>query len=125
MLTGTRSSILFAYRVGKQASICISPFFMMYGREPKNEAEAASSTNDQTAEIPVRTPVDSDDNTLPDLTVDEPPAPPHVHTPSVSSTPLHVCTPSYEPPTLLHVRTPSKLFPGHTPSSSNSFCPFR
>ena len=28
------NSILFAYRVRKQASTCISPFFMMYGREP-------------------------------------------------------------------------------------------
>ena len=27
------NSILFAYRVRKQASTCISPFFMMYGRE--------------------------------------------------------------------------------------------
>ena len=49
--------------------------------------------------------MDSNDNTLPDLT--EPPALPHVHTPSVSSKPLHV-------------HTPSKLFPGHTPSSSIS-----
>ena len=79
---------------------------------------------------------------MPDLTVDEPPVPlhvhtpsvssklPHVHTPSLSSEPLHVHTPSDEPPVLLHVhtpsvssdwlhvRTPSKLFPGHTPSSS-------
>ena len=51
------------------------------------------------------TPVDSDDNTLPDLTVDEPPMTSHVHTPSVSSE-------------LPHVHTPSKLFSGHTPSSS-------
>ena len=79
------------------------------------------------------TPVDSDDNTLPDLTVHEPTMPPHVRTPSVSSEPLHVHTPGTpadEPPILphvhtpsvsfelLHVRTPSKLFPGHTPSSS-------
>ena len=27
-------SILFAYRIQKQASTCFSPFFMMYGREP-------------------------------------------------------------------------------------------
>ena len=54
----------------------------------------------------MHTPVDSDDNTLSDLAVDEPPIP------------LHVCTPSDEPPALLHVLTPSKLFPGHTPSSS-------
>ena len=49
--------------------------------------------------------MDSDENTLPGLTADEPPMLPHVHTPSVSSEPLHV-------------HTPSKLFPGHTPSSS-------
>ena len=54
----------------------------------------------------------------------------HIITPSVSSKPLHVHTPSDEPPALLHVctpsvsskslhfRTPSKLFPGRTPSSS-------
>ena len=89
-----------------------------YGSDNENEGEEASSTNDETAEIPVHTPVDSDDNTLPDLTVDEPPAPSHVHTPSVSSMSPHVCTPSDEPPTPLHVHTPSKLFPGHTPSSS-------
>ena len=65
-----------------------------YGSDNENEAEEASSTNDETAEIPVRTPVDSDDNTLPDLTVDEPPAPLHVHTLSVSSMPPHVHTPS-------------------------------
>ena len=64
------------------------------------------------------TPVDSDDNTLPDLTVDEPPMLPHVCTPSVSSKLSHVCTPSDKPPATLHVHTPSKLFPGHTPSSS-------
>ena len=58
------------------------------------------------------------DETLPDLTVDEPPVPLHVHIPSVSSTSPHVCTPSDEPPTPLHVRTPSKAFPGCTPSSS-------
>ena len=75
-----------------------------YGSDSENEAEEASSTNDETAEIAVRTPVDSDD-TLPDLTVDEPPAPPYVHTPSVSSSPPHV-------------RTPSKPFPGCTSSSS-------
>ena len=62
-----------------------------YGSDSENETEEASS--DGTAEIPVHTPVDSDD-TLPDLTVDEPPAPLHVHTPSVSSSPPHVCTPS-------------------------------
>ena len=28
------NSILFTYRVRKQASTCTSPFFMMYGREP-------------------------------------------------------------------------------------------
>ena len=27
-------SILFAYRIHKQASTCFSPFYMMYGREP-------------------------------------------------------------------------------------------
>ena len=52
-----------------------------YGSDNENEAEEASITNDETAEIPVCTPVDSDDNTLPDLTVDEPPAPLYVHTP--------------------------------------------
>ena len=31
---GKLNSILFAYRVRKQASTCISLFFMMYGREP-------------------------------------------------------------------------------------------
>ena len=75
-----------------------------YGSDSENEAEEASSTNDETTEIPVRTPVDSDD-TLLDLTVDEPPAPPHVCTPSVSSG-------------LPHVHTPSKPFPGCTPSNS-------
>ena len=85
-----------------------------YGSDNENEAEEASSTN-ETAEIPVRTPVDSDDNTLPDLTVDEPPAPLYVHTPSVS---LHVCTPSDKPPTPPHVCTPSKSISGRTPSSS-------
>ena len=40
-----------------------------YGSDNENEAEEASSTNDETVEIPVHTPVDSDDNTLPDLTV--------------------------------------------------------
>ena len=74
-----------------------------YGSDSENEAEEASSTNDETAEIPVPTPVDSDE-TLSDLTVDEPPTLPHVHTPSVSSRSPHV-------------RTPSKPFPGHTPSS--------
>ena len=88
-----------------------------YGSESENEAEEVSSTNDDAAEIPVCTPVDSDE-TLPDLTVDEPPVPPHVCTPSVSSMPPHVCTPSDEPPTPLHVRTPSKPFAGRTPSSS-------
>ena len=88
-----------------------------YGSESENEAEEVSSTNDDAVEIPVCTPVDSDE-TLPDLTVDEPPVPPHVRTPSVSSMPPHVRTPSDEPPTPLHVRTPSKPFPGHTPSSS-------
>ena len=52
----------------------------------------ASSTNPETAEIPVHTPVDSDDNTLPDLTRYEPPTLPHFHTPSVSSEPPHVYT---------------------------------
>ena len=47
--------------------------------------------------------MDSED-TLLDLTF-EPPALLHVCTPSVSSGPPHVCT-------------PSKTFPGHTPSSS-------
>ena len=46
------------------------------------------------------------------------PVPPHVCTPSVSSMPLHVRTLSGEPPTPLHVRTPSKPFPGRTPSIS-------
>ena len=73
-----------------------------YGSDNEDEAQ---ETSDVTRQIPVCTPVDSDDNTLPDLTVDEPPMLPHVHTPSVSSEPLHV-------------HTPSKLFPGHTPSSS-------
>ena len=50
--------------------------------------------------------------------MDEPPILPHVCTPSVSSEPLHVHTPSDELPMLPHVCTPSKLFPGHTPSSS-------
>ena len=89
-----------------------------YGSDNENEVEEGSSTNDETAEILVHTPVDSDDNTLPDFTVDEPPAPLHVCIPSVSSMPPHVCTPSDKPPTLLHVHTQSKPFPGHTPSSS-------
>ena len=59
----------------------------------------------------------SDDNTLPDLTVDESPAPLHVCTPSVSSVLPHVRTPSDKPLTLPHVRTPFKSIPGHTPSS--------
>ena len=75
-----------------------------YGSESENQAEEASSTNDDAVGIPVHTPVDSDE-TLPDLTVDEPPVPLHVHTPSVSAG-------------LPYVRTPSKSFPGHTPSSS-------
>ena len=54
---------------------------------------------------------------LPDLTVDEPPALLHVHTPSVSSRLPHVRTPSVFSGSP-HVHTPSKLFPGHTPSSS-------
>ena len=37
-----------------------------YGSESENEAEEVSSTNDDAVEIPVRTPVDSDE-TLPDL----------------------------------------------------------
>ena len=98
-----------------------------YGSDNEDEAQ---ETSDVTSKIPVCTPVDSDGNTLPDLTVDEPPMPLHVCTPSVSSKPLHVHTPSDEPPILLyvhtpsvfselpHVHTPSKLFPGHTPSSS-------
>ena len=98
-----------------------------YGSDNEDEAQ---ETSDVTSEIPVHTPVDSDDNTLPDLTVGEPPMLLHVHTPSVSSKLPHVCTPSDEPPTLPHVHTPSvssepphvctpsKLFPGHTPSSS-------
>ena len=53
----------------------------------------------------MHTPVDSDDNTLPDLTVDEPPMTLYVRTLSVSSELPHVCT-------------PFKLFPGCTPSSS-------
>ena len=87
-----------------------------YGSDSENEAEDASSSNDEIAEIPVRTPVDSDE-TLPDLTVDEPPVLPHVCTPSVSSGLLHVHTPSVSSGSP-HVRTPSKLFPGCTPSSS-------
>ena len=98
-----------------------------YGSDNEDEAQG---TSDVTSEIPVCTPVDSDDNTLPDLTVDEPPVLPHVRTPSVSSEPLHVRTPSDEPPAPPHVHTPSvssepphvhtpsKLFPGHTTSSS-------
>ena len=98
-----------------------------YGSDNEDEAQ---ETSDFTSEIPVHTPVDSDDNTLPDLTVDEPPVLPHVCTPSVSSKPPHIHTPSDEPPAplhvctpsvsseLLHVHTPSKLFPGCTPSSS-------
>ena len=94
-----------------------------YGSDNEDEAQ---ETSDVTSEIPVHTPVDSDDNTLPDLTVDEPPILPHVCTTSVSSKPRHAHTPSDEPPTLLHVRTPSvssellhvctpsKLFPCHT-----------
>ena len=74
----------------------------------------ASSTSD---EIPVQTPVDSDDNTLPDLEVDEPPILLHVHTPSASFEAPHVCTPDVSSERL-HVRTPSKLFLGHTTSSS-------
>ena len=90
-----------------------------YGSDNEDKAqETPQSPSDVTSEIPVHRPVDSDDNTLPDLTVDEPLMPPHVCTPSVSSEPLHVHTPSDEPPTPPHVRTPSKLFPGHTPSSS-------
>ena len=73
-----------------------------YGSYNEDEAQEIS---DVTSEIPVLTPVDPDDNTLPDLTVDEPPMPPHVCTRSVSSESLHV-------------HTPSKLFPGHTSSSS-------
>ena len=74
-----------------------------YGSESENEAEEASSTNDDATKIPVHTPVNSDE-TLPDLTVDEPPALPYVHTPSVSAG-------------LPHVHIPSKSFPGCTPSS--------
>ena len=78
-----------------------------YGSDNEDEAqETPQSPSDVTSEIPVCTPVDSDDNTMPDLIVDE------------SPTLLHVCTPSDEPPTPPHVCTPSKLFPGHTPSSS-------
>ena len=77
-----------------------------YGSERENGAAEASSTIDDAAEIPVHTPVDSDE-ILPGLTVDEPPAPSHVCTPSVSAG-------------LLHVHTPSKSFPGRTPSSSIS-----
>ena len=101
-----------------------------YGSDNEDEAQ---ETSDVTSEIPVHTPVDSDDNTLPDLMVDEPPMLLHVCTPSVSSETLHVHTPgtpANEPPVPphvctpsvssepLHVRTPSKLFPGRTPSSS-------
>ena len=86
-----------------------------YGSDNEDKAQ---ETGDVTSEIPVHTPVDSDDNTLPDLIVDEPPMPPHVHTPSVSSELPHVHTPSDEPPIPLHVCTPSKLFSGRTPNSS-------
>ena len=89
-----------------------------YGSDNESEAEEAPKKNDETAEIPVHTPVDSDDNTLPDLTVDEPPAPPHICTPSVSSVLLHIRTPSDKPPTPLYVHIPFKSIPGHTPSSS-------
>ena len=85
-----------------------------YGSDSENEAEEASSTNDETAEILVHTPVDE---TLPDLTVDEPPVPPHVCTPSVSSRLPYVRTPSVSSGSP-HVRTPLKPFPCHTPSSS-------
>ena len=54
-----------------------TPVNLEYGSESENEAEEVSSTNDDAAEIPVHTTVDSD-KTLPDLTVDEPPVPPHV-----------------------------------------------
>ena len=53
-----------------------------YGSDNGDEAQ---ETSDATSEIPVCTPVDSDDNTLPDLTVDEPPMPSHVCTPLMSS----------------------------------------
>ena len=83
-----------------------------YSSDNENEAEEGSSTNDETVEIPVHTPVDSD--ALPDLTVDEPPALPHNHTPSVSSVPLHVHTPSDEPPTYhMFVHHPSHFLVIH------------
>ena len=85
-----------------------------YGSDNEDEAQETSNV---TSEIPVCTPVDSDDNTLPDLTMDEPPMLLHVHTPSVSSELPHVHTPSVSSE-LPHVCTPSKLFPGCTPSSS-------
>ena len=89
-----------------------------YGSDNEDEAqETPQSPSDVTSEIPVHIPVNSDDNILPDLTVDEPPMLPHVHTPSVSSKPLHVCTPSVSSESL-HVHTLSKLFPGCTPSNS-------
>ena len=74
--------------------------------------------NGNTSEFEYGSDNENEDNTLPDLTRDEPPMLPHVHTPSVSSKPPHVCTPADEPPIPLHVHTPSKLFLGHTPSSS-------
>ena len=73
-----------------------------YGSENEDEVQ---ETSDVTSESPVHTPVDYDDDTLPDLTVDEPPVLLPVCTPSASSKLPHVCT-------------PSKLFLGHTPSSS-------
>ena len=86
-----------------------------YGSDNEDEAQ---ETSDVTSEIPVCTPVDSDDNTLPNLIVDEPPMPLHVCTPSDEPpTPPHVYTPSVSSE-LPHVHTPSKLFPCHTPSSS-------
>ena len=53
------NSILFAYRVRKQASTCTSPFFMMYGRGPILPWEVEHDLG----------PLESDD--VPELSLDE------------------------------------------------------
>ena len=53
------NSILFAYRVRKQASTCISPFFIMYGREPILPWEVEHDLG----------PLESDD--VPELSLDQ------------------------------------------------------